>query len=169
MITSLFGTENSPDIIIGKYDMASVNPALKKVYGDDFFKSFGNIQVNKYEFWFSSTISFIPYAGQPVFVADITGNIKHSGDRLTNGVAVINKTLTVKDDTKLEKNADVTGKLTVTDDVETKKDVRITGNLFVQGTIFNSAVGGDVVTDIEKIKQDILDIKEQLKNLSEKE
>lgn len=168
MITSLFGTENSPDIIIGKYDMASVNPALVQVYGNDFFKSFGNIQVNKYEFWFSSTISFIPYSGQPVFVADISGNIKHSGDLSTNGATVINKTLTVKEDTVLEKNADITGKLTVGNDIEVKKDVRITGNLYVQGTIFNSAVGGGVASDLEKIKKDILDIKEQLKKLSEK-
>jgi hypothetical protein len=112
----------SPDYIIGKWDQL----------GDNLFTPYNDLRVNKYEFWFSSTISFMPYGGESVFTTDSAGNVTHSGNLLTKGSAIINNTLTVKNNIIAENNIGVSGNVSVT------KDLKTDANLYVAGTIFSA-------------------------------
>jgi hypothetical protein len=167
-MSDLFGANGSfPDVIIGKWDYSGLTPETRNLYGNAYIGYFSGVQLNKYELWFSSTISFIPYSGQPVFITDTSGNVTHTGNLLTKGTATVEKTLTVKDDTvlekkltvkddvKLEKNVEIAGDLTV------DKDVRVRRNLFVDGYITSANIGaletavtsiGDLITTIDDLK-----------------
>jgi predicted acyltransferase (DUF342 family) len=191
----LYGGNQTPDIIFGKYDTAGLSSGVNSTYsGTDVFKTLSGIRINKYELWFSTTISFIPYSGESVFITDVSGNVTHTGNLLTKGNAVVEKKLTVKDDTTLEKKLTVKDDvifektLTVADktiikkDVElaenltVDKDVKVKKNLFVDGYItatnlsdLESAVGsiGDLTTTIDELKKTIDDMKKQITALEE--
>lgn len=139
ILSSLLG--QTPDFIIGKWDTNRLTPASKEAYGESYGALLGKVQINKYEFWFKDTISFIPYDGQPVFIADTLGNVTHTGNLLTKGNAIIEKKLTVKDDTTLEKKLvvkdDVTFEktMTVADKSSFKQDVSMVENLNVDNNV----------------------------------
>lgn len=191
----LYGGGQTPDIIFGKYDTAGLNSQVNAVYGStDVFKTLSGIRINKYELWFSTTISFIPYSGESVFITDVSGNLTHTGNLLTKGNAVIEKKLTVKDDATLEKKLvvkdDVTFEKTLTvmdksilkkdvqltENLTVDKDVRIKKNLIVDGYItaanlseLESAVGsiGGLTATIEELKKTIDQMKKQIAKLEE--
>lgn len=121
------------DFIIGNYsNQQYLNQLAPLSLDTEATQYLGNFRISKYELWFSDTINFIPYAGQPVFIADTSGNIIHNGNLLTKGNTTIEKQLTVKDNTTIEKQ------LTVKDNVRLEKDLRVEGDLYVNGQIFSA-------------------------------
>lgn len=184
ILSSLLG--QTPDFIIGKWDTNRLTPASKEAYGESYGALLGKVQINKYEFWFKDTISFIPYDGQPVFIADTLGNVTHTGNLLTKGNAIIEKKLTVKDDTTLEKKLvvkdDVTFEktMTVADKSSFKQDVsmvenlnvdnnvRIKKDLFVTGNITAANLGqlqslaSTVSSAVEELKTTVNNLKNEV-------
>lgn len=133
----LYGEGANPNLIFGKYDLGAVNSQIAPLFVNSEVQQYlSSVRINKYELWFSDTINFIPYSGQPVFITDTSGNITHNGNLLTKGNTTIERQLTVKDNTTLEKQ------LTVKDNVKFEKDLRVEGDLYVNGQIFSAYLDG---------------------------
>lgn len=157
----------NPNFIIGKWDANNLSPVTREIYGDFFSKELGQLQINKYEFWFNDTISFIPYNGQPVFIADTLGNVTHTGNLTTKKNVTIEENLTVKklvtvdDNATFKKDVKVDGKLEVT------SDIRTTGNIFAANlaSLFTAASSiGDIQKSIDDIKKQIDELKQSQKS-----
>jgi hypothetical protein len=168
---SLYGSGTNPDIIIGKYSTEGMNPAVANVLDNNpAFKSWSGARVNKYEFWFSTTISFIPYSGESVFITDVSGNLTHTGNLLTkkdatiNGDVTIDKNLQVKKDITVDNDLKVKNTLVVEKDVKLNSNLQVVGDIRVTGNILAANIGelidkvgslGDIKSTLDKLKTDI--------------
>lgn len=145
----------SPDYIIGKWDQL----------GNNLFAEYNNLRVNKYEFWFNTTISFIPYSGESVFITDTSGNVTHTGNLLTKQNTTIDKNLTVKENAIIQKNLTVNENLTVNGEVTVKKDTKIEQDLYVQRVLYiggqslSSYVSGMINAAVAPVKSDLNAVK----------
>lgn len=131
------------DFIIGNYSNQSyINELAPLSLEPEASQYLGNFRINKYELWFSDTINFIPYSGQPVFITDTSGNITHNGNLLTKGNTTIEKQLTVKNNTTLEKQLTVKDNTTIEKQLTVKNDLRVDGDLYINGQIFSAYLDG---------------------------
>jgi len=135
----LFGSGTNPDIIFGKYSADGVNPEISEVTGTEVFKTLENTRINKYELWFTTTIAFIPYSGQSVFITDTSGNVTHNGNLLTKGNTTVNGNATINKDVTVDMNLQVKGDIiaggnvTIKGNTKIDKDLRVEGDLYVRG------------------------------------
>jgi len=182
----LYGGNQTPDIIMGKYSPQGLNPEIAQTYrGTEALQRLSEIKVNKYELWFSNTINFIPYDGSPVFTVDTAGNLTHSGNLFTKKSADITENVQVGKDVLVGNSVKVANVLDVTGDVVFKKnlnvelDVKLAKDLYVTGKIFNGSIASaESINEIKKelaaikideIKKELTVLKEELAKLKERQ
>jgi len=166
----LYGNSQTPDIIIGKFTVQGLNSDIINTYGStEEFKSFSQVQINKYELWFSSTINFIPYSGVPVFVVDTLGNLTNKGNTLTEGTLTVQKTLIGKETSTFEKDLTIDNNLLVNKNVKVNGDLEVKNNVRIDGNVSARNIAGlqaaiDSLGDLKKTLDDLKKTVDELKN-----
>lgn len=128
----LYGQGETPNLIIGKYDQRELPSSIAPLFAQSGIQeSLDNIRVNKYELWFTNTISFLPYSGPPAFVINAAGNTQIAGNLL------VDKNLTINGTATFQNQVTINSGLLVTDTIDARRDVQVRGDLYVNGRIIS--------------------------------
>lgn len=178
----LYGEGNTPNIIVGKYPKSELNSEVSSLFKDsDAFDSLETVQANRYEFWFSSDINFIPYGAPPVFVVDTLGNLTHEGNLLTKKNITVNQNATIVQDVNVGNNLIVNNNITANGILEVKKsaniqeDLTVNRDIYIRGQIFSTFIDGLVssingltasIETLETLKKEVETLKEEIAQLT---
>lgn len=122
------------DLILGKYNNLSYLGDVEPTVDPAARSSVTGFKLDKYEFWFTSTINCIPYNGSSVFVIDSSGNTRNAGNLL------VQQNLTINGNTAVDGNLGVKQNLSVGQNVDVGQIVRVGGDLYVGGNIFSAQI-----------------------------
>lgn len=122
------------NFIVGKYDDLGYLEDVGAQLDADALSASANFKLDKYQFWFTSTINCIPYGGSPVFVIDNVGNTKASGNLL------VEKNLTISGNGVFSGNVNINQNLTVAQNIQVGQMARVGGDVYIGGNIFSAQI-----------------------------